>query len=48
MAIDERHLKWLEESLWELGRHDDFFNMDTNELEIAYKLGLDELRINMA
>ena len=44
MDIDEIKIKWLEESLWELGRHDEFKNMDANELEIAYKLGIDELR----
>jgi len=44
MDIDEIKIKWLEESLKELGRHDEFKNMEPDELSIAYKMGIDELR----
>ena len=44
MDIDEIKIRWLEESLKELGRHDEFKNMEFDELEMAYKLGIDELR----
>ena len=44
MDIDEIKIRWLETCLEELGRHDEFKNMKPDELEIAYKLGIDELR----
>ena len=44
MDIDEIKIRWLEESLKELGRHDEFKNMESDELAMAYKMGIDELR----
>lgn len=44
MDIDEIKIKWLEASFKELGKHNEFKNMKSDELIIAYKLGIDELR----
>ena len=44
MSIDEIKIRWLEASLKELGRHDEFKNMEPDELTMAYKMGIDELR----
>lgn len=44
MTVDEIKIKWLELSLEELGRHDEFKNMNPDELSIAYNMGIDELR----
>lgn len=44
MDIDEIKIRWLKASLEELGRLEEFKNMPPDELAIAYKMGIDELR----
>lgn len=44
MTVDKIKIKWLELSLKELSRHDEFKNMALDELSLAHTMGVDELR----
>lgn len=44
MNVDEVKLKWLEQSLKELGRAKEFESIDVYELSNICNMGIDELR----
>lgn len=44
MKIEEIKLKWLEISLNELGRHEEFESLDLDDLKNIANMGIDDLR----